>query len=96
MRESTSAKAGIRAAHAGSNGTYGVPRIHAELAEQGTRVGRKRVARLMRMAQLAGVSRRRFVTTTVKGSGRRVPDLVGVSLSCRRSRCLQPTDRWPK
>jgi putative transposase len=32
----------IRAAHVGSQGTYGVPRIHAELAEQGIRVGRKR------------------------------------------------------
>jgi putative transposase len=66
----------IRTAHAGSNGTYGAPRIHAELAEQGVSVGRKRVARLMRNAELAGVSRRRFVTTTVKGDGRQAPDLV--------------------
>ena len=66
----------IRTAHAGSNGTYGVPRIHAELADQGVSVGRKRVARLMRNAELAGVSRRRFVTTTVKGDGRQAPDLV--------------------
>lgn len=48
----------ICTAHAGSKGTYGVPRIHAELAEQGICVGRKRVARLMRVAGLAGVSRR--------------------------------------
>jgi putative transposase len=66
----------IRMAHTGSNGTYGAPRIHAELADQGVHVGRKRVARLMRNADLAGVSRRRFVTTTVKGSGRQAPDLV--------------------
>lgn len=66
----------IRAAHAGSNGTYGAPRIRAELADQGTQVGRKRVARLMCNAELAGVSRRRFVTTTVKGDGRQAPDLV--------------------
>ncbi len=109
----------IRTAHAGSQGTYGVPRIQAELAEQGICVGRKRVARLMRAAALAGVSRRRFVTTTVKGGGRQAPDLVdrnftadrpnvlwggryyilsdlvGVPLSRRRSRCLQPTDRRP-
>lgn len=45
--------------HARSRGTYGVPRIHAELAAQGVRVGRKRVGRLMRAAGLRGVSRRR-------------------------------------
>ena len=37
----------IRAAHAASRGTYGAPRIHAELTAKGMRVGRKRVARLM-------------------------------------------------
>jgi putative transposase len=66
----------IQAAHAASHGTYGGPRIHAELTAKGTRVGRKRVARLMREAGLAGVSRRRFVVTTVKGDGRQAPDLV--------------------
>jgi putative transposase len=66
----------IRTAHADSNGTYGAPRVHAELADQGLRVGRKRVARLMLNANLAGVSRRRFVTTTAKGDGRQAPDLV--------------------
>ena len=68
--------AAIRAAHEASRGTYGAPRIHAELAAKGTRIGRKRVARLMTQAGLAGVSRRRFVTTTVKGHGRQAPDLV--------------------
>ena len=38
----------IQAIHRESRGTYGVPRIHAELAERGIPVGRKRVARLMR------------------------------------------------
>jgi len=66
----------IRAAHAASRGTYGAPRIHAELAAKGTRIGRKRVARLMTQAGLAGVSRRRFATTTIKGDGRQAPDLV--------------------
>ena len=66
----------IRAAHAASCGTYGVPRVHAELAAKGIRIGRKRVARLMSRAGLAGVSRRRFVTTTVRGDGRQAPDLV--------------------
>jgi transposase InsO family protein len=43
---------------------------------KGIRIGRKRVARLMRRAGLAAVSRRRFVITTVKGDSRRAPDLV--------------------
>jgi putative transposase len=66
----------IRAAHVASRGTYGAPRIHAELAAKGIRVGRKHVARLMSQAGLAGVSRRKFVTTTVKGDSRQAPDLV--------------------
>ena len=49
----------VRAIHVRSRGTYGAPRVHAELAAQGHAVGRKRVARLMREQGLAGVSRRR-------------------------------------
>ncbi|WP_055479260.1 IS3 family transposase [Sphaerimonospora mesophila] len=46
--------------HAGSRGTYGSPRVHAELRQEyGVRIGRKRVARLMRTARLEGVHRRR-------------------------------------
>lgn len=72
----TALAAEIRAAHAASHGIYGAPRVHAELAAKGVRVGRKRVARLMSRAGLTGVSRRRFVTTTVRGDGRQAPDLV--------------------
>ncbi len=50
----------IRAIHERSRGTYGAPRIHAELRAQGVRCGRKRVARLMRHADLAGAQRRRY------------------------------------
>ncbi len=68
----------IRAIHARSRGTYGAPRIHAELAAQGVRVGRKRVGRLMRAAGLRGVSRRRWPQTTVRDrQARPAPDLVG-------------------
>lgn len=49
----------ISALHAASRGTYGAPRVHADLAEAGVHVGRKRVARLMRAHGLHGVSRRR-------------------------------------
>lgn len=68
----------IRQIHAGSDGNYGSPNIHAELRDQGTRVGRKRVARLMQKAGLRGVSRRRgFVVTTKRDAKQRpAPDLV--------------------
>ncbi len=67
----------IRWIHLRSRGTYGAPRIHAELADEGVRVGRKRVAHLMRTAGLRGVSRRRSVRTTIRqAKNRPAPDLV--------------------
>jgi putative transposase len=68
----------ISAIHGRSRGTYGAPRIHAELAmEHGVQVGKKRVARLMRELGLVGVTRRKFVKTTVSEPGRTsAPDLV--------------------
>ena len=67
----------IRAIHERSRGTYGVPRIHFELATQGIHVSRKRVARLMRAAGLQGVSRRKGWKTTVRDrEARPAPDLV--------------------
>jgi putative transposase len=67
----------IRAIHQRSRGTYGSPRVHAELAAQGMAVSRKRVARLMREAGLEGVSRRRRFSTTVRDrQARPAPDLV--------------------
>ncbi len=63
--------------HRDSRGTYGVPRVHAELRDSGTRCSRKRVARLMRAAGLEGVHRRRFVRTTVQDRDTApAPDLV--------------------
>jgi len=67
----------IEAIHARSRGTYGAPRIHAELRAEGERVGRERVARLMKARGLKGVSRRRGCRTTCRGeAARAVPDLV--------------------
>ncbi len=67
----------IREIHSASRNTYGAPRIHAELASEGFSVGRKRVAKLMRAAGLAGVSRRKGVRTTRRdGAARPAPDLV--------------------
>jgi transposase InsO family protein len=49
----------IRTAFDDNRRVYGAPRIHAELAEAGVRVGRKRVARLMRQAGIVGCHRRK-------------------------------------
>jgi len=53
------------------SGRYGTPRIHAELRDRGVRCGRKRAARLMRQAGLAGAQRRRY-----RGTTRQNPDAV--------------------
>ena len=67
----------IRTIHEASGGTYGVPRVHAQLHHRGCRVSRKRVARLMCEAGLAGVSRRRGTPTTRPEPGHRAaPDRV--------------------
>jgi putative transposase len=64
-RADTALEKRIREIHTASRGTYGAPRIHAELGDvDEVRCGRKRVARLMRRAGLVGVSRRRSVRTT--------------------------------
>ena len=50
----------ITATHRESRGTYGWPRVHAELVPGlGETVNRKRVARLMREAGLQGIHRRK-------------------------------------
>src|SRR6202451_733843 len=67
----------MSAIHERSRAPYGAPRIHAELEAEGIQVGRKRVARLMRTAGLVGVSRRKWITTTVRDrNARPAPDLV--------------------
>ncbi len=68
----------IREVHAESDATYGMPRVRAELIEQGVVVSRKRVARLMRGAHIRGVSRRRAFTVTTRRDAKQplAPDLV--------------------
>jgi len=67
----------IDAIYRASRGTYGAPRIHAELRARGIPVGRKRVARLMRALGVQGVSRRKAPGTTVRDQAARpAPDLV--------------------
>jgi len=81
----------IRAIHAQSDATYGMPKIHAELRDQGRQVGHNRIARLMRAAGIRGVSRRRgFVVTTQRDQRQRLaPDLVN-----RRFVAHGPNQLW--
>jgi transposase InsO family protein len=67
----------IREIHKESDGTYGVPRITAELKDAGMCVNHKRVTRVMRRIGIAGVHLRKKVRTTVpEPSATPVPDLL--------------------
>jgi putative transposase len=63
--------------HRESRGTYGARRVHAALRQEGIRVGRKRVERLMRARQLSGSVPRKRAKTTIRVDGvRPAADLV--------------------
>ena len=80
----------IREIHDRSRGTYGSPRVHAALQTEGIRIGKKRVARLMKEAGLRGVSRRKRPSTTVRSDSRRsAPDLVD-----RDFTASEPDELW--
>jgi putative transposase len=74
-----SLKSRIATIHAQSRGTYGSPRVTVELREQGERVGRHRVARLMRSTGLQGRQRRRYrvVTTDSRHNEPIAPNHLG-------------------
>ena len=74
--------------HRTSRRTYGAPRVHGQLARRGHRVGRKRVARLMRHEGLVGAHSRR------KGRRRR-PDVAPAPDLLRRDfTAARPNQRW--
>jgi putative transposase len=54
----------IQAVHGDSRRTYGSPRVHASLKAEGYRIGRKRVARLMRENDIRARTKRKFRVTT--------------------------------
>jgi putative transposase len=80
----------VRAAHAASKGRYGSPRVHAELRAAGEKVGRKRIARLMKQAHLEGRKRRRFRKTT--DSNHRLP--IAPNLLERDFTASAPNQAW--
>ena len=80
----------IKSIHRMSKGSYGAPRIHAELVEQGIRISRKRVERLMRINGISGISRRKGVKTTIRNKQvRPAPDLVD-----RNFKTQHPNQLW--
>lgn len=74
-----------------NDGTYGVPRIHAELVDLGWVVNHKKVERLMRELGLQGVHKPATVRTTVPAGGEHphVPDRIGRDFSVGA-----PCTRW--
>jgi transposase InsO family protein len=79
-REAADARlaARIRMVHQDTDGTYGVPRITAELRETGELVNHKRVARIMRQSGLAGLRlRRKHRTTIADPAAAKAADLIG-------------------
>ena len=90
--------------HTASRQTYGGPRIHAELAlGDGIRVGRKRVARLMRLAGIQGVylrgrkgcTRRDPAATPADDLVQRRFEVEGPSTTPTRARSTSPSSSTP-
>jgi putative transposase len=80
----------VHASFAASKGRYGSPRIHEDLLEQGERVSRKRVIRLMQEEQLKARVRKRFTCTTM--SDHDLP--VAGNLLDRQFTAEAPNQRW--
>lgn len=80
----------IKASHQGSYGTYGSPRVHADLVSQGLHCSRNRVARLMRQHGIRAKQRRRARQTTVRNPA----DPVAPNLLARQFQAQAPNHKW--
>jgi len=81
----------IQEEHRISRGTYGSPRIHAALCKQGVQCGRKRVARLMRLHQIAGQKRRKRHPMTTQRDVNAIPAL---NLLNQEFSAAAPNQKW--
>jgi len=66
----------IQRIHKTSGGTYGSPRVTAELHDRGRVVNHKRVERLMRVHDVVGYTPKKRTVTTIPYAAHRIPDLV--------------------
>jgi putative transposase len=80
----------IRSQFALSHETYGSPRMHVELCEDGVLVGRHRVARLMRDNHIKALQKRRYKKTTDSNHG----GLVAPNLLDQDFACDGPDQKW--
>ena len=80
----------IKRVHTQSKGVYGSPKIVAELADEGYRVGRNKVAKLMRLEGLRGCPRRRYRVTTQQDPRHRIAgNVLKQNFSTNK-----PNQRW--
>lgn len=80
----------IRQYHQDSDGSYGSPRIHRDLRAQGCRIGRHRVARLMRLHRIRGVCRRRTTWRSCTVSS----EVMAENVLQRQFAATQPNQKW--
>ena len=81
----------IRAIHRRSRGTYGSPRVHAELVDEGWTIGVNRVAARMQSLGLSGIpKRKKRVATTVVGT----EDKFASNALNREFSVEQPNQAW--
>ena len=80
----------IAEVHKDSRGSYGSPRVYAELCTQGFDVGRNRIARIMREEGILGRRKPRFRLTT--DSDHKLP--VALNLLDRQFMADEPDAAW--
>lgn len=89
-REDNKLRLLVRESHERSHRRYGSPRIHADLANKGVRVSRKRVVRLMREEQIAARPKRRYKCTTDSAH----EQTIASNLLKRDFTASGPNQRW--